>query len=131
MSTAQEWTPPVLRPQDELKAMIASVTQDGYGDESTTYVRGIVTALNWVTGARDVSPITSTSLGRPVTGMDVSSEHGKAYEALYPNSDPALWQVTQEQGQDYTLAVEHTLAWVTGGNVGLVVPADWPWPQDR
>lgn len=63
--------------------------------------------------------------------MEASGERSRAYEALYPNSDPALWRVTQEQGQDYTLAVEHTLAWATGGDTGLAVPADWPWPQDR
>jgi hypothetical protein len=124
-----EWTSPVLRSQDELKAMIVYVTEHGYGSTSTTYVRGIVTALEWVTGKTGVSPITGTSLGRPVTGMDVSSEHGRAYEALYPTSDPALWKVTQTNGQDYTLAVEHTLAWATGGDVGLATPADWPWPQ--
>ncbi|QKZ20589.1 hypothetical protein [Streptomyces chartreusis] len=131
MSAQPEWTPPTLRPQDELKAMSAYVSEHGYGDESKTYVRGIVTALNWVTGESDVSPITRTRLGRPVEGMDASGEHSRAYEALYPTSDPALWKVTQEQGQDYTLAVEHTLAWATGGDIGLVVPADWPWPQDR
>ncbi|NED02981.1 hypothetical protein G3I55_15085, partial [Streptomyces sp. SID6648] len=49
MSTT-EWTPPTLRPQDELKAMAAYVTEHGYGDESKAYVRGIVTALNWVLG---------------------------------------------------------------------------------
>ncbi|MBU3865583.1 hypothetical protein KN815_16295, partial [Streptomyces sp. 4503] len=117
--------------QDELKAMIAYVTEHGYGTTSKTYVRGLLAALNWVTGATAVSPITGTSLGRPVTGMDASSEHGRAYEALYPTSDPALWKVTQDNGQDYTLAVEHTLMWVTGGDMGLAVPADWPWPQDR
>lgn len=127
MSTAQEWTPPELRSKDELQAMTAYVTEHGYGSTSKTYVRGIVTALNWVTGETSVSPITRTSLGRPVTGMDVSSEHGRAYEALYATSDPELWKVTQEEGQDYTLAVEHTLAWATGGDVGLAEPADWPW----
>jgi hypothetical protein len=131
LSTTQEWTPPTLRPQDELKAMTAYVTEHGYGDESRTYVRGIVTALNWVTGESAESPITRTRLGRPVEGTDASSERSRAYEALYANSDPALWQVTKDNGQDYTLAVEHTLAWAAGGNEGLVVPADWPWPQDR
>ncbi|MFJ2561343.1 MULTISPECIES: hypothetical protein [unclassified Streptomyces] len=131
MSTAQGWTPPTLRPQDELKAMTAYVTEHGYGDESKTYVRGIVTALNWATGESPVSPITGTRLGRPVEGTDASSERSRAYEALYANSDPALWKVTRDNGQDYTLAVEHTLAWAAGGNEGLAVPADWPWPQDR
>ncbi|MEU5008467.1 hypothetical protein ACFWW5_20995 [Streptomyces albidoflavus] len=129
--SAQEWKPPTLRPRDELKAMAAYVTAHGYGDESKTYVRGLVTALNWVTGESPVSPITGTQLGRPVEGTDASSERSRAYEALYATSDPALWQVTKKNGQDYTLAVEHTLAWATGGNEGLAVPADWPWPQGR
>lgn len=131
MSTAQEWTPPELRSQDELRAMLAYVTENGYGSTSKTYVQGILAALSWVTGAAGNSPITGVSLGRPVTGKEASAEHGRAYEALYPTSDPALWQVTQDRGQDYTLAVEHTLAWATGGDVGLLVPADWPWPQER
>jgi hypothetical protein len=131
LSAQPEWKPPELRPQDELKAMVAHVTEHGYGRQSKAYVQGIVEALNWVTGETGVSPITRVSLGRPVTGLDVSTEHGRAYEALYATSDPSLWQVTQERGQDYTLAVEHTLAWAAGGDEGLVVPADWPWPQER
>ena len=79
MSAQPEWTPPELRSQDELKAMVAYVTEHGYGSMSKTYVRGIVTALNWVTGETGTSPITGTSLGRPVTGTDVSGEHGRAY----------------------------------------------------
>ncbi|MBU3865535.1 hypothetical protein KN815_16055 [Streptomyces sp. 4503] len=122
MSTG-EWTPPELRPQDELKAMIAYVTEHGYGTTSKTYVRGLLAALNWVTGATAVSPITGTSLGRPVTGMDASTEHGRAYEALYANSDPALWKVTQDNGTKYTLAIEHALSWVTGSDA-LWLPSE-------
>ncbi|MFE2749616.1 hypothetical protein ACFXKX_35750 [Streptomyces scopuliridis] len=129
MSAVPEWTPPKLRSQAELQAMIEYVTEHGYGSTSKTYIRGIITALNWVTGKVDKPPITGSALGRPVTGTDASREHGRAYEALYANSDPELWKVTRENGQDYTLAVEHTLAWVTGGDVGLMVPADWPFPQ--
>ncbi|MFM9735195.1 hypothetical protein [Streptomyces niveiscabiei] len=131
MSAQQGWTSPELRSQDELKAMLAHVAEHGYGRTSRTYVQGIAEALEWATGARGMSPVTRRSLGRPPTGPEVSNEHSRAYDALYATSDPELWKVTQERGQDFTLAVEHTLAWATGGDTGLVVPANWPWPQAR
>lgn len=116
MSAVPEWKPPELRPQRELDAMLTYVTENGYGSADKTYLRGLLAALNWAAGKTDTPPITGKPLGRQVTGMDASSEHDRAYEALYPTSDPALWKVTQENGSQYTLAVEHTLAWVTGGD---------------
>jgi hypothetical protein len=104
--------------------MLKYVTENGYPGGDKTYLRGLLAALKWVTGATDIPPITGTPLGHPVTGMDASSEHSRAYEALYPTSDPALWAVTKENGQQYTLAVEHTLSWVTGSD------ALWaPWEE--
>ncbi|MFF4647463.1 hypothetical protein [Streptomyces sp. NPDC001389] len=129
MSVGPQWTPPELRSQDELQAMIEHVTAHGYGSMSRTYVRGILAALDWLTGRTGQPPITGAALGRPVTGTDASREHDAAYEALYATADPELWRVTQEQGQEYTLAVEHTLAWATGGDLGLLVPVNWPFPQ--
>ncbi|MFI1869725.1 hypothetical protein [Streptomyces jumonjinensis] len=110
-----QWKPPELRPRQQLDTMLEYVRKNGYGDNQV-YVRGLLAALTWVTGETDEPPITKTPLGHPVTGMDASSEKGRAYEALHATADPALWAVTQEKGTQYTLAVEHTLAWVNGSD---------------
>ncbi|GAA1377225.1 hypothetical protein ACFPK5_00355 [Streptomyces beijiangensis] len=114
MSAVPESTLPEPRPQAEQARMLAYVRENGYGNTTAAYVRGVTAALLWATGEAQEAPVTGRVMSRPLSGLDIGSEGGRAYEAMYATSDPALFQITQDNGLDYVLGIEHTLSWVNG-----------------
>ncbi|WP_326655628.1 hypothetical protein [Streptomyces sp. NBC_01750] len=118
MSTAPEWTPPQLRPEHELVAMIDHVTANGYSsNRHDGYDKGLLAVLNWATGRTEQPPVSPTPLGRPVTGNDAKREQYRAHEAMQGGiAEPELRKVAQEKGQGYLTGAENTLAWVIGGD---------------
>ena len=83
MSTSPECSPPQLRPEHELVAMIDHVTANGYSsNRHDGYDKGLLASLNWATGRTEQPPVSPTPLGRPVTGNDAKREQYRAHEAM-------------------------------------------------
>ncbi|MGW6412181.1 hypothetical protein ACWF95_34010 [Streptomyces vinaceus] len=130
MSAEPQWTPKTLRSREELTAMVEHVEVNGYSGTGD-YDRGVLAALRWAVGRTAAPPVSVEPLGHEVTAADAEREQYQAYEAMSPLAEAQLRAVAIRDGHNYVTGVENALAWTVGGDVGLVVPADWPWPQER
>jgi hypothetical protein len=86
----------------------AALLDSGAAVTTEPYTRGVLTALDWVLGRADRSPLTGQGGLDPTDPATISSEQRTATGMLNGRTQ------ADQHGEAYLCGVEHSLLWVLG-----------------